>query len=415
MASRFAPVAGRQLAAGLRAARPAVGCWRLSSTAKDSSQVWDEQVQTFHGGQDWAHLSNFVEDFSVTTNALGTPARALERAREAVSTIHHYPPADFEPAISDLAGWLWPEGGSALAGGRGRLLLGNGASELIDLVIRDRYVPEGSQGSQGAGERLWKPGSPNGLQYKEYERSARAAGFEIVPHDHPHASVTCVINPNNPTGEYFPIVELKAMIEATCSPGSHVIVDESMQPWVGPAWREDSLLQQQGWVTEMLEKRGVHVFIMHSWTKIWSCTGVRIGSVVAPTVEVAQRIKGRQVPWSVNTMALEFLSEVVKDDEYMQRTWELTPQWRQQTAEAITTRFPSWTIRGQPFLSWLWCDTGDESTALEAVRLAKAAGTPVRHGKQGYDMPTMVRVAVREPKNLQTLLAAWEPLRATGP
>jgi histidinol-phosphate/aromatic aminotransferase/cobyric acid decarboxylase-like protein len=253
------------------------------------------------------------------------------------------------------------------------------------------------------------------LQYKEYERSAQAAGFDVVPHDHPHASVTCVINPNNPTGEYFPIVDLKTMIETSCSPGSHVIVDESMQPWVGPGWREDSLLQQQGWVTEMLEKHGIHVFIMHSWTKIWSCTGVRLGSVVAPTVEVAQRIKGRQVPWSVNTMALEFLSEVVKDDDYMQRTWELTPQWRQQTADAITARFPSWTILGKPFLSWLWCDTGDEGVALEAVRLAKAAGTPVRHGKPGYDMPTMVRVAVREPKHLQTLLAAWEPLQASGP
>lgn len=42
-------------------------------------------TQTFHGGQDWAHLSNFVEDFSVTTNGLGTPEGAMEAAYKAVS------------------------------------------------------------------------------------------------------------------------------------------------------------------------------------------------------------------------------------------------------------------------------------------------------------------------------------------
>lgn len=44
-------------------------------------------TQTFHGGQDWAHLSNFVEDFSVTTNGLGTPEGAMEAAYKAVSVL----------------------------------------------------------------------------------------------------------------------------------------------------------------------------------------------------------------------------------------------------------------------------------------------------------------------------------------
>lgn len=47
---------------------------------------------------------------SVTTNGLGTPAGALAAARKAVDDISHYPPADFEPAISDLAEFLWPGG-----------------------------------------------------------------------------------------------------------------------------------------------------------------------------------------------------------------------------------------------------------------------------------------------------------------
>jgi hypothetical protein len=52
-------------------------------------------TQTYHGGQDWRGLDNFREDFSVTTNGLGTPAGALEAARKAASSCfaassHHH-------------------------------------------------------------------------------------------------------------------------------------------------------------------------------------------------------------------------------------------------------------------------------------------------------------------------------------
>lgn len=50
-----------------------------------ANNVWDTKTQTFHGGQEHSFISNFVEDFSVTTNYLGTPKKALEAAREAVS------------------------------------------------------------------------------------------------------------------------------------------------------------------------------------------------------------------------------------------------------------------------------------------------------------------------------------------
>ena len=50
-----------------------------------------------------------------------------------VNEISHYSPADFEPALTLLASFLWPEQGDTY---KPLLLLGNGASELIDLVIR---------------------------------------------------------------------------------------------------------------------------------------------------------------------------------------------------------------------------------------------------------------------------------------
>lgn len=50
-----------------------------------ANNVWDSKTQTFHGGQEHRFINNFVEDFSVTTNYLGTPPQALAAAKQAVS------------------------------------------------------------------------------------------------------------------------------------------------------------------------------------------------------------------------------------------------------------------------------------------------------------------------------------------
>ena len=360
---------------------------------------WDEEVQTYHGGQEWAHLENFKEDFSVTTNTLGSPKAAIEAARAAVGHCHHYPSADFEPAFSKLAKFIWDKAGpQELAGLKDQLMMGNGASELIDLVVRG--------GNQGG----WKPGHTL-TQYKEYERSCNAAGRPMLSADDTaNAAVTCMVNPCNPTGDYMPVDEIKQYLEANTAPGSLVVVDESMQMWLGPHWREDSLTSQADWLRMMHEDKGVDVWIMHSWTKIWSCAGLRLGSVIGPTPEVVAEVKARQVPWSLNMPVIDFTAAAVDDTEYMEKTWEITPQWRAYTQSELERRHPTWTIHGEPFLSWLWVDTHDEAVAEQATDLAKAAGTPIRWGKPGYSLPTYLRVAVRAKEDTDHLLDAWSPL-----
>jgi len=372
-----------------------------SVSRSTSSNVWDGQTQTFHGGQDWKFLANFVEDFSVTTNGLGPPPLALQAAKDAVSTIHHYPPADGQPALSHLLEFLWPEETKKdpemyLH----HILLGNGASELIDLVIRS--VPAGG----------WRPGGTV-TQYKEYERSSNADNRETLKYNDRSATLTCMVNPTNPTGDYLSVEEMKAYIEKECPDHHTVIVDESMQPWVGPHWRKDSLLHQRKWVEDLSAQRKIDVWVMTSWTKIWSCTGLRLGSVVAPSAAHAQAIKKKQVPWSVNSMALAFLSTVVRDEAYLQQTWDVTPKWRLYAVDTLKGHFPEWEVHGQPFLSWIWVDTKSNEIGEQAVALAKAAGVPIRWGKPGYELPSFIRIAVREREPTDVLIQALLQLKVT--
>lgn len=43
-----------------------------------------------------------------------------------------------------------------------------------------------------------------------------------------------------------------------------------------------------------------------------------------------------------------FLSEVVRDDEYMNKTWELTSVWNASLRRELAQRFPSWKARPPP-------------------------------------------------------------------
>ncbi|KAI9469968.1 MAG: pyridoxal phosphate-dependent transferase [Benjaminiella poitrasii] len=367
--------------------------------------VWDSKTQTFHGGQEHRFIANFVEDFSVTTNYLGTPRKALEAAKEAMNDIHHYPAANQEPAKSYLAEFLW---GSSYIEHQGRLLMGNGASELIDLVVRKALLLFTQRGIQ---KPTWK-GSPWNVQYREYQRSAETNGFDILDPSNPEkVDMICIVNPCNPTGDYFSVEPLKEWIRNNVKSGGCVIVDESMQPWHSFDFRNDSLISEHSFMKEMYEKENISVHVMHSWTKIWSCTGLRIGSVICPTVEHCEALRKIQVPWSVNGPALKFVEAVVHDKAYLDETWENTTRLRDYLIEQLKSlNFTEWDYHGESFLSWVWVDMKSEERATRAIDLARKAGVPVRSGKPGYQCNSFIRVAVRKEDKVQVLINAWKSL-----
>jgi histidinol-phosphate/aromatic aminotransferase/cobyric acid decarboxylase-like protein len=381
---------------------------KATGAQKWDATNWDLNTQQPHGGQEWSSMGkDFVEDFSVTTNFMGPPWKAVTAASSALQHIEHYPAANMEPALSDLARWVQHDS-TDFDDVHSRLMLGNGASELIDLVTRIA-APSGAFVTKSA------------TQYREYERAALADGRKKVKSPikgekkaKEEFAILAVINPCNPTGEYMHVNELKEYITTMTDGQNHtkeskpclVLVDESMQLWHGPGWREDSLVSQSNWIREMRQQKNIAIYIIHSWTKIWSCPGIRLGSVICPTPEDCKALKEHQVPWSLNICALAFLTAAIEDEEYLQQTWDLTVTWRARTVSKLMELHPNWTVYGEPWLSWIWVDTHSSEEALEAVRRAKAVGCPIRNGAMGYEMPTFIRLAVRSPSKQDTLFQA---------
>lgn len=371
-----------------------------------------------HGGDDIHRVSRLVCDFSVTTNALGPVPSALQASKALMDDIEvawisprggdvdaimqecpsdqlasapaveHYPIRTDTELERQTATFL--RGADQADEVIPRLLFGNGASELIDLLAR-----AGPEGKYCVNPHV-------DVQYREYQRAAKNAGREITD-DPKDANLLCVVNPNNPTGDFMEREDMEKWIQDNAAPGSWVLVDESMLFWAGPDWNQRGVSDD---FIKSMAKRHIYIFLVTSWTKIFACTGMRIGSILCPTPEKKELLQGLQVPWSVNVFARTYLKAAIDDTEYLERTWRNTPKWRQHMVSRLERLHPNWKFMGKPWLSWVWIDTGCPEEAESVYQASLECGCPVRTAKAGYDRPTVVRMAVRRPYDFGVLYQA---------
>eukprot|EP00168_Porphyra_purpurea_P016544 TRINITY_DN5392_c0_g1_i2.p2 TRINITY_DN5392_c0_g1~~TRINITY_DN5392_c0_g1_i2.p2 ORF type:complete len:364 (-),score=128.82 TRINITY_DN5392_c0_g1_i2:123-1127(-) len=315
-------------------------------TGNTVEMLWDPATQEVHGGQTWRSCGDsFVDDFSVTTNAFGAPEPAVAAAAAALSRIHHYPAADAGDALAAMA--------RLTAFPASQMLLGNGASEFIDLVMR--------VGPAGA----FKPG-PYAAAYKEYDRAAIASGREVLAADSTApAGVTVVIHPNSPTGDVMDLAALDALVDAAAG---LVVVDESFIVFEGPTWRAASALN-------LIEKYPTKVVVLASWTKLWSCPGLRLGTIAA-SAGWTTTLKKMQTPWSCNSAAQAFAVAAAGDGDYLARTWATLPGWKRLTEERLRALGWAPNAASPAWVPWVYVDAGGRRRPAARPTWRRRRGCP---------------------------------------
>jgi histidinol-phosphate aminotransferase len=151
----------------------------------------------------------------------------------------------------------------------GRLILGNGAAELLSSATRALIEP---------GQRLltaWP-------SYPLYPIMARRARGRAVPvtggvdellaetANDPSARVIALANPNDPTGELLATAELERLL-AGVPEGVAVLLDESLVEFVDA--------QPVGTSLELLE-RHPNLLVFRSFSKAWGLAGLRVGYAI---------------------------------------------------------------------------------------------------------------------------------------
>ena len=216
--------------------------------------------------------------------------------------------------------------------------------------------------------------------------------------------LTVMINPNNPTGDFLPFDEAIRFVDQYVPDNSYLIVDESMLFWQGPDWKSHSFSNHKE-ATDRLLRRNVRVVIIQSWTKIFNCCGLRVGSLLTNDPALYSELKTNQPPWSLNAIAREYLLHCYRTPEYLESTWNQIRRWR---AEMVSTLSQisedwgaGWTFEGADFVSWIWINTHDSRLAHLLTHESQSSGYPIRHGIHGYMKDSYIRVAVACPSEIQ--------------
>jgi threonine-phosphate decarboxylase len=239
-------------------------------------------------------------DYSSNMNPFGPPPSVGDVLRDRWRDLAAYP----DPAVRELRSKLAAHYGVPADS----ILVGNGAAELIELLVRV-LQPEVTALAQPS--------------FVEYEGAVRHAGGRVhaMPLQPEHGftlqretlekalTATDLVflgQPNNPSGVLVP----QELLRMAADSGKSLALDEAFLDF---SPEEERLT----WMRRAAERRGL--FVVRSMTKFYAIPGVRLGFLVAHPDHIRE-LKERQVPWSVNAFAQWIGCAVLDEREYAAKT-----------------------------------------------------------------------------------------------
>ncbi len=264
-----------------------------------------------------------ITDFSANINPLGIPVKARAALAAALEELQHYPEMYAESLVAALAARHQVAAETILAG--------NGSTELIYLLFRELrprktlvLAPAFTEYERAAalhGSRVFfcSTARENGFQPDPGRMAAKLAAVEPE---------VCIFgNPNNPTGTALEPAAWQPVFAAAAARGTVCVVDEA---FIDFADRLPSLVSRAA--------DSDHVVVLRSLTKIFSLAGLRCGYLVTGR-RLAKRLRSRQEPWNVNSLAIAAAREAVRDREFCRRTRDCIAREREFLVAGLKT-FP---------------------------------------------------------------------------
>ena len=322
------------------------------------------------GGEDVFKLSS-------NESPLGPSPRALAAVQALdAEAIVRYPddaPVELRNAIATRHG-LNPD----------NIVLGNGSDELLTLM---------AQGYLAAGDEAIC--SEHG--FLVYPIAIRAAGATPVfapDHDDLTANVDAILqrvtertrlvylaNPNNPTGTYLPIDELKRL-QGELPPHVLLVIDAAYAEYVRRNDYEAGI---------ELVSSCENVVMTRTFSKAYGLAGMRVGWMYAPAhvVEVINRIRG---PFNVSTVALAAGAAAMRDVAHLHKAVAHNEHWRDWLAQELSALGLEVTPSVANFLLVHFPDE-EGRRAEEADAYLKSRGLILRR-MGSYGFPNALRVSI---------------------
>ena len=282
-----------------------------------------------HGGD--IYRNNIEIDLSVNINPMGCPTQVFEAMSRALSDVEKYPDIKHEKLIGRISGVTGVQAD--------RILVGNGASELIMAVMRffekrRVLVPVPSfSGYRYAADAA-------GCEMVEYllspEDDFDMSGFpEFIRENAASGDVILFANPNNPNGRLIEKELLDEIIDAAREKDAYVVIDECFLMLTGRYEELSGVRYIRNTIdkspqNDKQKSTGIvsgndtvaynKIIVIDAFTKTFAVPGVRLGMLYAGDNEVVDGIRRLLPEWNISCIAeaaglaaLSILEEYMKN------------------------------------------------------------------------------------------------------
>lgn len=283
----------------------------------------------FHGSdlekiEEYYHIpKEEIIQFGANVNPLGLSESVKKALSENLDIISSYPDRNYtslKKAISSYCGCN-PQ----------NVVVGNGSTELISLLISQRHA---------------KKALVLGPTYSEYERELSLTGgsleyyslqesdnFVLDTEDFLNTlsidtDLLIICNPNNPTSSAISQKTLARIAEACKKQNIFIMIDETYVEFA-PDMKDITAVPLTKTYDNLMVIRGV--------SKFFAAPGLRFGYGITSNKEFLDMLLTHQNPWSLNSIGAFAGELMLKDNEYIEKTWNLINEERTKLCAELET------------------------------------------------------------------------------
>lgn len=326
---------------------------------------------------------NEVIKLASNENPLGTGSKVTAAIQAILPELTRYPDGSgfsLKTALSQQWG-IAPE----------QITLGNGSSEILELVMRTFVTPDHEVVFSQHAFALYP------ILTQAVGAQARVVPAKDFGHDLPamlaavndKTRVVFIANPNNPTGTLLSRQDVENFIAAL---PAHVlcVLDEAYYEFVDPSVRTESL----HW-----PRRYANLIVTRTFSKAFGLAGLRIGYGIS-SVDVADLLNRVRQPFNSNMLALAAAEAALGDAEYLAETLAVNNAGMAQLTAAFQVMGLDWIPSSGNFVS---VDLKQNALPIYDALLCK--GVIVRP-VANYEMPRHLRVSIGTERENQLFIAA---------
>jgi histidinol-phosphate/aromatic aminotransferase/cobyric acid decarboxylase-like protein len=281
------------------------------------------------------------------------------------------------------------------------ILTGNGAAELIrglTRVIRGRVgiiYPSFNEYPETLSQcGVLVPLCAEAVTYTAEQVIAWAGSCDVV----------ALVNPDNPSGNYIPMRDLRSVLEYMESRGKTLVLDESFVDFTDECGDRD---ENAGMLAQPILEAFPRLIVIKSLSKCYGIPGLRLGVLACGDREVIRQIRESLPVWNINSCAEYFLQIIGKyRAAYRQSCRSVAAERRRfKCALEQTGLFTVYPSQANYFLCRC---AGDFTAKILTAYLLDSRNIFIKDltGKNGLSGPGWIRLVIRSRSDNDLLLEA---------